>query len=77
MFHQSGGQARNSGGDREIVVLRDVEELSSGVTAKRLNATKPVVKIRLFRAGANELRRCVVVMGPTSMRRRKGTGRTR
>ena len=53
MFHQSGSQTRNSGGDREIVVLRDVEELSSKVTAKRLNATKPVVKIRLFRAGAN------------------------
>ena len=35
---------------REVVVLRDIEELSARSTANRLKSTLPGVKIRLFRA---------------------------
>jgi len=35
---------------REVVVLRDFEELSSSETARRLESTVPAVKSRLFRA---------------------------
>jgi len=34
---------------REVVILRDLEELNSNATAKRLNATLSTVKTRLFR----------------------------
>ena len=35
---------------REVLVLRDLEQLTVGETAKRMNASIPLVKTRLFRA---------------------------